>query len=447
MNFKKTIASVAVVSLCLLNIGIASALPTIQSALDETFSKNQAPEQLSNITITEDAEESFIKEGVLKITIPDTLEMIFDTERTVLEFTVFGTAVDNGKVLAEPVLTFEDGDKTLVVPIEEDFEPGEVLTITKCYVEGFHSTSISSDHLELTVNDDPTIYEDSADLNITISTYSDSRDPDAPSNIEIQDTEGGVKMTWTDPTDLDLYRIKILRGKNDAPVDGTPYVEVLPGEEEYIDTDVVEGDTVKYMFRASDGPNTGDTTVEHVFVVGSTIVEEPEAEPEVEPVVEDTDEDPEPVLINEEGFCTLEYLPVCSANGVTYPNSCVAEKSGATVETEGECETPYCEVTDEPVCGVDGITYPNGCSLEKNDIMKAYDGECDIEYCPVEYEPVCAADGETYTNECVAEKAGTEMSTFGECSETEDEPLFTDTETHWAKDKVESMAEKEIVEG
>lgn len=49
-------------------------------------------------------------------------------------------------------------------------------------------------------------------------------------------------------------------------------------------------------------------------------------------------------------ICTLEYAPVCSAQGTTYSNSCMAHADGISVFTEGACT----RVVIEPVCVKEG---------------------------------------------------------------------------------------------
>jgi S-layer family protein len=268
----------------------AFAEPTILSGDRQTFDKNAAPQILRNITITEDSETVHITAGEVRITLPDSLEMIFDSYRTGLDITLFGTAVDNGKVLEVPEFSFEDGDKTLVIPIDADFELGEEMVISWAYVEGFHDSPSSSDYMYFTINDDTTKYYDTQPLYIENSSITDTQRPDIPTNLVVEDTEDGVKLTWEDPTDLDLDVIKVLRGLNTSPISGTAYIEIGKGIQEFIDTDVEEGETVKYILRSTDGKNDSENSEEIHFVVGTgTTAEEVAVEEEVveEEVVEE----------------------------------------------------------------------------------------------------------------------------------------------------------------
>ncbi len=324
----------------------AFALPTMSSGDDQTFSQNQKVTEIYDIVITEDPAETFITAGTLKITIPDSLEIIFDSDITYSYLAIYGTAVDSGKVQDRPIVRFENNDKTLKIPVLADFAPGESITITEVYLEGFYDSSISSANLILEINGDQ--YEDEYYIDINSSTLSDSTEPDLITDISIQDHADGVQVTWTDPTDMDLSVVQILRGINTYPISGTIYEEIESGAEEFIDMEVVEGDTVKYIFRTSDGVNLSEQSSEYEYVVGSVPVEEEEEEPVDDPAEEDPDEDPAEDGTDEESpYCDLDYVPVCGADSITYTNECEAGINDIEIAHEGECEaveTPFEDV-------------------------------------------------------------------------------------------------------
>lgn len=195
------------VALSLLISNIAYALPIVSSGENQNFAQNVGTTQLREISITDDAQTSYITAGNLKITIPDSIAMIFDSKRTQEELLIYGTAVDSGKVKAKPQITFEDKDKTLVIPIDKDFSKGEKMVIKQVYAEGFHSQPITSAKLTVTLSDG-TKYSDLYDLYIQTDNNDDVNAPDMPTNIKLERQETGVMISWIDPTDLDLQKYK-----------------------------------------------------------------------------------------------------------------------------------------------------------------------------------------------------------------------------------------------
>ncbi len=103
--------------------------------------------------------------------------------------------------------------------------------------------------------------------------------------------------------------------------------------------------------------------------------------------------------------CTKEYNPVCALTQIqcittpcdpvqeTYGNTCMMEAADAEFLYQGECvadmeeEPTMCTMEYMPVCGENGVTYGNACSAGKNPI--AYAGECalpDLQYCAAYYD-------------------------------------------------------------
>lgn len=102
-----------------------------------------------------------------------------------------------------------------------------------------------------------------------------------------------------------------------------------------------------------------------------------------------------------------------------------------TAPQKNQTEQPtICTLEYMPYCGVDGITYGNKCMIDAAKVEIAHQGECKQENdklpskpCTKEYIPVCGNDGQTYGNKCTAEAAGVEIVSEGECGPSTGMPI------------------------
>lgn len=108
--------------------------------------------------------------------------------------------------------------------------------------------------------------------------------------------------------------------------------------------------------------------------------------------------------------CMPSGVPVCSCDGVTYSNRCIANLNGKSVDYEGECEPPSCQTNAE---------------CDSADYCAKADGDCDgmglCEQRPAGCIPgsgdnrVCGCDEVTYEDSCFAHFAGVNIADTGPC--------------------------------
>jgi len=119
------------------------AAATLSSAANQSFTVGQASTTASVITVTEAATVTITATNNLRIRIPASFNMTWDT--SVTSVTLGGTA--SGKVSATGVV-YEGSNRTVVLDVTANFTAGQTLTITGLKFTSFTAVS-AADNLEL----------------------------------------------------------------------------------------------------------------------------------------------------------------------------------------------------------------------------------------------------------------------------------------------------------
>ena len=128
----------------------ADAAPSISSAADQAFNIGDPTTASSAITIVDDSTPTITTANDIRIRIPSTFNMTWDT--SVGSINLAGSA--SGKV--DGSVSYEDGGQTVVIDVTSDFAGSDDLTLTGLSFTSFSAAS-AADNLELEVNNDDVV--------------------------------------------------------------------------------------------------------------------------------------------------------------------------------------------------------------------------------------------------------------------------------------------------
>ena len=139
----------------------------ISSAANQTFILGGSATAISTITITEGSSPSITDANNIRIRIPSTFTMTFDTSDALAniggaDWAKTGAGSQGGTV----TVSYEDSNKTVVVPVTSDFSAQDDITVYGLSFTSFTAVS-SADNLEIEVDNGGTI-ADTDDKTITI---------------------------------------------------------------------------------------------------------------------------------------------------------------------------------------------------------------------------------------------------------------------------------------
>ncbi len=164
--------------------------PTISSAANQTFTVGQAATAMSTITITDDNPPTITAANDIRIRIPSTFNMTWNTGLTTA--TIGGPQA--GKV--STTVGYEDGGKTLVLNVTGNFAKNDQITVSGLQFKTFTAAS-AADHLQLVVSGAGGGTAAADDKTITILGYGASVTPHSTSANQLPSNGTNYALGFT----------------------------------------------------------------------------------------------------------------------------------------------------------------------------------------------------------------------------------------------------------
>src|SRR5204862_324904 len=124
---------------------IQIAAPTIVSAANQVFVVGQAPAGITPSTVTDAAAPTITAANNLRIRIPATINMTWNTGLTT------ATLTGSGAAKVSSAVSYEDGGKTLVLDVTTNFAASDQIVVSGLAYMGFTAPS-AADYLQLVVS-------------------------------------------------------------------------------------------------------------------------------------------------------------------------------------------------------------------------------------------------------------------------------------------------------
>jgi len=100
----------------------------------------------------------------------------------------------------------------MVIPVKTDFAKWETITLSQMFVKTYHDYS-GSKFLGIAVDSNNVpVANANKFIYIPNNDREDNSEPGVPTGLKITQTATGtIRLTWTDPVDLDLQSVEVYR--------------------------------------------------------------------------------------------------------------------------------------------------------------------------------------------------------------------------------------------
>ncbi len=274
---------------------------------------------LAPVKITSTSDGDITEEHGINILLSEQDQILWEDRN----ITVFGSAVDNGRINLNVDVEYSYDYKSVYIPVMDDFEAGEWFQITGFNLRAYND-KFGNRFLGLDTDGD--LVANVIDVNsykVTEDEVTDWSKPYPPRQIEYTlNDNGSVTLIWDNPPDYDLDGIFITRKILSSGQVRTfnVYTNSYSSTATFTDTDVPEEGEISYTLNAFDlVGNHGQETTIVVDLSAPAPEPEPEpSEPAEEPAEPESEIDELNRLLN---YYKVRYAIKCMPSGIPVPEN------------------------------------------------------------------------------------------------------------------------------